>query len=257
MNSSYAYVYDDFLTHPQFERDLTLIEQRLNTHGLAGRVGRLTMFRSPREVVEGLVQQGVRTIIVVGNDQTMYKLTGFLPSLNVVVGYIPMEESSFIADLLRIPRGLPACEIIAARLIEALDMGRIQDRYFLTSIELPATGVLLDVERIYRISLTVRGTISIRNLGGCIGERVFAADARDGRLEALLMPHSNDASAALRPMTKVLFRHGELRAENTVEVLVDGQRFSMRHVDLAVVPAALRCIVGRGQTHRLAKDDRE
>ena len=130
MNVGYSYIYDDFLSDRGFEREVAALETKLNTYDLAGRIGRLALFRSPKDLVEGMVKDGTKTLIIVGNDSTLDKVMWFLPDLGITVGYIPLVGPSAIGELFNIPVGVAACEVITSRLVETIDTGKIDDRYF-------------------------------------------------------------------------------------------------------------------------------
>jgi len=165
---AYAFIYDDFLSDRKYERVLAALDQRLASLDLIGRTARLAMFRNAKDLVESLVGQGSTTIVMVGNDQTLDKVMWFLPDMNVTLGYLPVADPSRVAQLLGIPSGPEACDVLAARLIETVDVGRLDDRYFLTEVALEHTLAAIDVEGRYRISPARGGSIFIRNLGSML-----------------------------------------------------------------------------------------
>ncbi len=252
MNASYAYIYDDFLADPRFQDALATLETRLASLGLSGHVGRLTLFRSAKELVEGFVAQGAKTIVAVGNDNTVNKLMWFLPDLPVVLGYLPLAEPSGMARLLNIPIGLDACSALSARLIETLDMGKINDRYFLTEAVFENTRAQLNVENSYKLSLASGGSIMIRNLG-TMDKYNFQSDARDGLLEAVLIPQQKEDFGARfwRRMhkepehTQITFKQGEIVSDQPVEAHADRFSVSGFKFQLSIEPRKLKVITGR------------
>lgn len=196
MNPHYAYVYDDFLSDRAYERAVANVETRCSALGIQGRVVRLAIFRSAREMVEGLVRDGAETIVVVGNDHSLEKVMWFFPDLPVTVGYIPVADPCAIGGLLGIPKGDAACDVLAGRRIEALDVGVLDDRYFLTEVRMDATKAAVDIEGRYRMAPRHAGTVHIRNLGmpDDADGGVANADARDGLLEVVIRPMDEAAS---------------------------------------------------------------
>lgn len=255
MNRLYAYLYDDFLTDRSFERALANIETRASVLGIQGRVARLAIFRSARELVEGLVREGAETIVVVGNDRTLEKTMWFLPDLPVTVGYLPICAPSSIATMLGIPLGDAGCDVLAARRVEMLDIGKLDDRYFLTEVTLEATKATVDIEGRYRISPDKGGSISIRNLGNANQAGIASADARDGLLEAVISPldpaqHKNRLSflkPEARTETRILFKQGCIMSDEPVEIVVDSQRMNGFTFRLGVVPKKLKLVTGRNK----------
>ncbi|MFA5935935.1 MAG: diacylglycerol kinase family protein [Patescibacteria group bacterium] len=253
MNPSYAYVYDDFLADRRFERDVAALETKLSTFDMSGHIGRMSLFRSAKDLVQGMVAKGATTVVVVGNDGTLDKTMWFLPDLNITVGYVPLVGPSAVGKLLGIPMGAGACDVLAARRIETLDMGKLDDRYFLTEVSLPATVASLSIEGKYTISPLDGGALSVRNLGGRVGNDLVAADAKDGWLEAVVTPRSTEGKAVFwkrsttSPETRVLLQHGQIQSKDPIEAHADNHAVSGFSFHVSVVPAKLRLITGRGR----------
>jgi hypothetical protein len=176
----------------------------------------------------------------------------FQPDLDVTIGYIPVAGPSAVAKLLGIPVGIAACDVLAARLVETLDMGRVDDRYFLTEIAMPASLASLEIEGQYRVSSMHGGSLSIRNLGGHIGQEMEPSDAKDGFLEAVITPMPEEKGAIWKRSvaqtgTRILLRHGVIVSKDPVEAAVDNHTISGFRFQVSVVPKKLRIITGRGR----------
>ena len=256
MNRHYAYVYDDFLSDRAYERALANVETRCSVLGIQGRTARLAIFRSARELVEGLVSEGAETIVIVGNDQSLRKVMWFLPDLPVTVGYIPVGEPASIGAMLGISIGEAACDVLAARRIESLDMGTIDDRYFLTEVMIPATKAAVDIHGQYRIAPREVGDVFIRNLGSMGEDGHSTADARDGLLEVLIRPiiqepikrrlaFLSSRSQAAHPETRLTLSRGSIISNEPVDIDIDGHRINGFTFRLGIVPKKLRIITGR------------
>lgn len=255
MNRLYAYLYDDFLTDSMFVKVLANIETRCSSLGIQGRTARLAIFRNPKELVESLVREGAQTIVVVGNDKSLEKVMWFLPDLPVTIGYIPVAEPCGIASLLGIPIGDAACDVVAARRIETLDVGRIEDRYFLTDVRIPDARAQVDVEGLYRIGPSSAGTVCIRNLGGVTSQGVSLADAKDGLLELSVEPMAvatpsrfsfwKGSQKPTEDPTRLYLKHGRIESREPVDVIVDGHVINGFSFSLGIEPDRLRVITGR------------
>ncbi len=280
MNPHYAYVYDDFLSDRAYERAVANVETRCSALGIQGRVIRLAIFRSAREMVEGLVRDGAETIVVVGNDRSLEKVMWFLPDLPVTVGYIPVGDPCSIGTLLGIPKGDAACDVLAGRRIETLDVGVLDDRYFLTEVRMDATKAAVDIEGKYRLAPRHAGTVHIRNLGTADIEGHSNADARDGLLEVVIRPlEESDAtpspatqmlsgiaskilpflpariraasvsrirsSNGKKPETRMTMKKGAILSDEPVDVEVDGHRMNGFTFQLDIIPRKLKIITGR------------
>jgi diacylglycerol kinase family enzyme len=256
MNRHYAYLYDDFLSDRAYDRVLANIETRCSILGIQGRTARLAIFRSARDLVEGLVRDGAETIVVVGNDHSLQKVMWFLPDLPVTVGYIPVCEPSSIGGLLGIPQGDAACDVLAARRMETLDVGTIDDRYFLTEAVIEATKAAVDIEGRYRIAPRQAGRVSVRNLGSMSKDGRSSADARDGLLEVVITPIMEQATVTRRfpfmkalspqePETRLTLAKGSIQSNEPVDIVVDGHRVNGFAFRLGVLPRKLKIVTGR------------
>ncbi len=260
MNSSYVYIYDDFLAQRQFEREVAALETELNAFDMAGPIGRLALFRSARDLVMSLMDDQVTTVVVVGNDSTLDKTMWFLPDLDVTIGYIPLAKPCPVAELLGIPLGARACEVLAARYVETLDMGRLDDRYFFTEVLIPETRAGVDIDGRYTISSRDGGMLSVRNLGGMMKSRMEAAQASDGFLEAVLIPRVSEPKGLFRrrgkadgETTRVPFASGKIVSSDPVEAYVDNHVVNGFSFEVSVVPGALKMITGRGRKRDFAE----
>lgn len=261
MNRLYAYLYDDFLSDRSFEKTLANIETRTSVLGIQGRIARLAIFRSAKELVEGLVREGAETIVIVGNDNTLQKTMWFLPDLPVTVGYIPITEPSRIAGMLGIPVGEAACEILAARRIDLLDVGKLCDRYFLTECIIESTRARVDIGGHFRISPQRLGNIIIRNLGAPANGQ---ANALDGWLELVIQPVSMEKKKSWysfagqseeAPETRLRLQEGTVISDEPITVRVDGQQLNGFTFSFGIIPKRLKCITSRNRRRLPPEND--
>lgn len=252
MNPAYAYIYDDFLVDRRYQEILDSLETKLAALGLSGRIGRLTLFRNSKELVEDFVAQGVKNIVLVGNDYTIDKVLWFLPDLPVTMGYIPLAEPWGMAGLLNIPTGLGACDILSARLIESLDVGKLDDRYFLSEIIFENTTATLALEGGYKVTLIQGGVLEIRNLGQASFDSAKLSDAQDGLLEAVITPGTGSKNGFFHKLrhaekheTRIMFKAGSILSEQPMEGLADRFAISGFNFNVSAIPNKLKVIMGR------------
>lgn len=252
-SGTYAFIYDDVLNDRRYERAIAEVDVRLTSLDLQGRVVRLSLFRSAKELVEQMVREGVTTVVVIGNDHSLDKMMWFLPDLDVTVGYIPVVEPWDVATLLGIPTGPNACDVLAARFVETVDVGRIDNRYFLTSVRMPRTMAAIDIEGQYRLSAIHGGSITIRNIGEQHGERGQLSEAKDGLLEVVIEPgESPNASRWGKrgrergaKATRTFIRYGKIISPEPVDVQVDSHVVNGFQFILEVIPKKLKLITSR------------
>ncbi len=251
-SGAYAFIYDDILNEQRYERELAEIEARLTALDIQGRIGRLALFRNAKDLVDSMVHQGVSTVVIVGDDQSFDKTIWFLPDLNITVGYLPITGPSRIAELLGIPTGASACDVLAARLIETIDLGKIDDRYFITEAVIRDTVVAVEIEGRFRISASAGGSVAIRNLGSMLYESPALADAKDGLLEVIVTPyddkHSRWRKTADRVKeTKMYMSYGQIISAQPIDVMIDRHIANGFNFHLKAIPNKLRIITGRGR----------
>lgn len=251
MNPAFAYVYDEFLSERRYERDLALFENELATRGITGRIARLAVFRNAKELVTDLIRAGVKNVVFVGNDQTLQKNMWFLPDMDVTVGYVPMDDTSEIGPLLGLPPAAASAEVLAARLVDTLDVGRIAERYFLTQVIMPTAVAALEIEGRYRVQPAVGGAIAIRNLGRETRSDSGPADPHDGLLEAVIQarPEPRGLSRLIKAKdlteTRIPFSHGTVISDQPFDAYVDGHVMNGSRFEVTVVPKVFKIITGR------------
>ncbi|KKR08560.1 MAG: Transcription regulator [Parcubacteria group bacterium GW2011_GWC2_39_14] len=131
----YYYVYDTFLSDKKYEKVLDKIKVALLDLDIQGKHERLTLLKSIDELIKDEVKRGINTLIVLGNDKTLLRVIDTVGRHNITLGMIPIGPDNKIAECLGIPPEEAACEIIAARKIIQLDLGKANDQYFFSSLK--------------------------------------------------------------------------------------------------------------------------
>src|SRR3989338_6071673 len=130
----YFYIYDGSLSEPKHANTLAKIETHLTDLELQGRVGRLGPLKSAKEMVKSAIKAGATTVVAVGNDRTVAEaINAIAENSGVTLGIIPLGKPGMLADLLGVPEGEAACEVLAARMTAVVALGTAQPYYFLPS----------------------------------------------------------------------------------------------------------------------------
>lgn len=241
------YIYDDFVQDKKFERDLFKIENRLADLDIAGKIGRLALFKNASELIQDEVKRGVTTVIVVGNDQTVFKVLDTLAETGATLGIIPLGSPNTIAQMLGIPEGVEACDTISNRLVEKLDLGRINGRRFVSEVRFAKATPEIVCDKSYIITPTVPGTIEVRNLtvGDATGKG--ASDPRDGKLELFIeTPQGLGLLKKKRPNKTLLpLKRMAFESKRALEAMVDGEVIKGNIFKLEAEPKKLNAIVGK------------
>ncbi len=236
---SHLYIYDEFLSERKYERQLAAIEGRLASLDLSGATTRLSMLRGTRELVTSQVKDEITTVVIVGDDHTVDALMWFLPDLPVTVAYIPLRAPHHTADLLGIPSGLEACDVLAARKIETLDIGILDERYFLGEVSAAETMADVEVPGEFHVRAIAGGSIQFKNLG---------ADAHDGQLDLVIRPREEKSGWGRRhemQETRLQVRQAILSSADPIEIQVDHQVVRGQRFQVGIVPNKLKFITGR------------
>lgn len=255
----YYYIYDSFLSDKKYEMTTHRIENRLMDLGINGKIEKLTILKSLKELVEQAVKNNAETLVIVGNDKTVSKVISFLPNYSLTLGIIPVGPDNKIAEVLGIPEGERACDVLSSRIVEKIDLGKVNNSYFLSCLEIPVKEeITLECEN-YNISpLANSEMISICNFGNIFNDQFLRRgkiyNPKDGVLEAVI---------CLKPTSMGLFKIFQkeftrdsvfpirkLKIKSTKEcvpIIADGEVVVKTPVSVEVVPKKLKVIVGKNR----------
>lgn len=134
----YFYLFDQYTDKPKFAKETDLIKLKLADLGIITDKARATPIRQVEILArEILTTKRYKNIIAVGNDKTAHLVINEIlrSKENVNFGFIP-EGDSQIAPLFGLPRGAASCEVISARRIKKIDVGKLDHSFFLTVLEI-------------------------------------------------------------------------------------------------------------------------
>lgn len=246
----YFYLYDAFLRDKKYERTLAKIEGRLLELGILGKSEKLTLLKSMRDVVKNAIKRGADTIVAVGDDQTVSKIITHIADEDVILGIIPLGSHTKLAASLGIPRGVAACDILSSRIVERIDLGKANDAFFVSFLELaPSQELLLECDQgAYHIEPDGKPhAVFVYNFGA------EGRDPRDGMLELVVRSSGDEKGGLFRKgsgSTPSLFpvRHVKIKSfGRSVAAHADGQTVVKTPMTVQVIPKKLRVIVGKNR----------
>jgi len=248
----YLYIYDSFLKDKKYEIALNKIEARLSDLGISGRTAKMTILKNMKETIEDGVKKGAETVVAVGDDQTLFDVIRIIAGNSVTIGFIPVGKKSSLAEVLDIPKEEKACDVLSARLIAKLDIGKINSHYFLSSVEAKSGQVSIECDGHYWVvPQSTTDSVSIRNLDQSAGVK-HHSDPQDGMLEAVISPQSSGGFAGFWRKTgsgqSSVFPARRLKIvsrNESVPLLVDGENMAKTPATVQVVPRKLTLIVGK------------
>ena len=247
MRPVYYYIYDEFTQDKKYQKELAAIERRLTDLELGGKISRLALFRSPEELIRDELKQGVTTVVVVGNDSTVFKVLDIVTEYGVTLGIIPVGEKNSIATALGIPEGELACDTLSARITETLDTGFVNGKRFLTRavIENFAGDISCGT---FAVFPSPEGKLEVRNLFvGAEGEPVMP---KDGFLHLTLTTEGPSRSWSLFSRNKRHTSHIPLQTftvttPSVVNMQIDEDVLEDRRFTVGVDPNTLKVVTGR------------
>ncbi|KKW42961.1 MAG: hypothetical protein UY92_C0002G0078 [Candidatus Magasanikbacteria bacterium GW2011_GWA2_56_11] len=111
----YVYLYDNFLKEKRYQGVVKAIETRLTDFGIAGKIIRLMNLTNAESIVEDEIKKGAATVVIVGDDGTFARVLSRAATCQVLYGFIPIGANNSIAQVLGIPEGEAACDVLARR----------------------------------------------------------------------------------------------------------------------------------------------
>ncbi len=188
----YVYLYDNFLKHKRYETILKAIETRLTDYGIAGKIVRLQHYSSADLLLQDEVRKGAKTVVIVGNDTTFGHILSYVASHDVTFAFIPIGPNNTIAEVLGIPVGIEACDILARRRRLRLDVGWVNNRYFVSQLHIPPSTIAIQYDERFNVSSTSgKMELVVCNLQPFFWTgkgRRYVAHPQDNKLEAFLRP---------------------------------------------------------------------
>ncbi len=240
----YYYVYDEFVQDSKLEKELQKIENRLTDLGIQGKIGRLALFKDADELVRDEVARGVKTIVAVGDDETVKKVINAVTETGVVLGHIPLGEKNNLAGMCGIPVGVGACDVLSRRMIKKLDTALINKRRFIFGVNFPKIKAMVDCGK-FSISSVDDGEIEVRNL--MPDEQGGVSDPRDGSLDIVVKTSvgSGFLFGGKEAETGITLNKFIISTVEPVVVMVDGEEMENDKIKISVEKGFLQMVVVR------------
>jgi len=188
----YVYLYDNFLKQKRYESVLKAMETKLTDYGIAGKIIRLQHYTSAEILVEDEIRKGAKSIIIVGNDTTFGHVLSRAASCKVTYGFLPVGSENSISEVLGIPVGVEACDVLARRRKLRLDVGWFNNKYFVSQLHIPPSNIAIEYDESFKVSSkSGKMELVVCNLKPFIWSgkgKDYVVHPQDGKLEAFLRP---------------------------------------------------------------------
>jgi diacylglycerol kinase family enzyme len=244
----YLYLFDAFLGKGKYKKIIDKIETRITDLDINGRLIKLTILESIPEIITDGLKKGVKTVIVVGNDKTLCQAASALIGSDASLGIIPVGENNKIAEILGIPPEELACEVISARLVENIDIGRINNNFFIASVEIDGHQVNLEHHGWKIVPTSKINKIKVVNLDKYL-DRI--SHPQDGLLEVELETNKKSFWSFKQEMAvdSLLYlkklRITSPKDKKGIPALIDGWRVLKTPMEIEILPQQTKMIVGR------------
>jgi Sphingosine kinase and enzymes related to eukaryotic diacylglycerol kinase len=243
------YIYDDYLNKSKYNRVLNRVEIRLTDLGLNGKIIRLGSIKNIRDVIQNEIKNGAKTIIAVGNNQTVNKIIGSVIDnelygffqKNILFSIIPIGEDNSIADSLGIKKEEEACNILLARRVKKIDIGLVNNYYFLNKATIEAQGSLIEINGEYTIEPQDKGTISVFNLKSSANDdKNIKVNPIDGKLDVYIKGRGKDLSFLSVDKLKITNPNQPLVLDDIIEIKTPA--------DINIIAGKLNVVVGKDRS---------
>lgn len=123
------------------------LKERLKELGIAGEFVKSTGAGDIPRLTRMAIEKGYKTLVAVGGDGTINEIINATSDSGIALGIIPLGTTNELAGMLGIPDWQTACNILAARKIEEVDLGIINDKVFVTSASIGFDNVVFGLKK--------------------------------------------------------------------------------------------------------------
>ena len=242
----YCYIYDDFVQDRKYEKELSAIENRITDLGLQGKIVRLALFRDPAETIRREVEQGAKTVVVIGNDATVHKVVDAVVDAGAVLGLIPVGEPTVLARILGIPDGVDACDALSQRIIEEIDVGRINGHRFITGVAFPKGKFRVRRGKEWEMTPDKRGSLEVRNLSVSVPRsKEDISNPTDALLDLVIETQTRGGWRPKIQTSRIALNTFDVYYEQPVTATADGAAVDGEVFHIDIEQTVLNTIVGR------------
>jgi len=251
----YVYLYDNFLRQKKYDSLIKAMEVRLTDYGIAGKILRLNNFIDPKQIIDDEIKRGAKTVVIVGNDATFGHVLSKAATCDCIFGFLPVGSNNSIGEVLGIPEGLEACDVLSKRRKESLDVGWMNNRYFVSQLHvLPAKLKVVYDER-FSVTTNEKMEVVVCNL-----QPFYWKKNKKDSADQVVHPQDGKLEAFLRPLTKqgwwgykyedpsiFPFEEMEIVSSSPFTVEADGKSSKEIKVKIKLAHGKIAMIVGRNR----------
>ncbi len=264
-----------------FEERQIALQGYLAEFKINGEMGRVTPLRSIESLVETASERGVKTLVACGTDETFNIMLSHLQGRDFTIGFIPLNDDSYLAKILGLKNLYESVKILAARRVVKIDLATVAHSYFVSYLEFglasskikdlswwssikalsaPAQELSVRIDNSYVMNLKCLGGI-VANTRSTSSESESIANPTDGFLDLLVVEHLTKAQVVRYkeailtgqlekiPGTSVIkCRKIEFLEPNGFPLTISGRVLTKLPATVEIIPQRLRIIVGKNRT---------
>lgn len=244
----YYYIYDPFLNKKKYFDHLAQIETRLTDLGINGKINYLSFLKNIYQILNEEVKRGLKTLVVVGNDKTFTKIINLTADLDVTIGLIPLGEPNLIARFLGIPTGEAACDVLSSRIIDRLDLGQINNYYFVTSLEFGGKDITLGCDNNFFISS--EGKDSCLIISNFDQHQNSTTQPNDGQLDIFIESVRRGWFKRQVDVSRFSAKKIKVASSRSIPIwLKDENRIIKTPAEIKILPQKIKIIVGKNRQY--------
>ncbi|PKM91220.1 hypothetical protein CVU82_04195 [Candidatus Falkowbacteria bacterium HGW-Falkowbacteria-1] len=159
-----VFIYDAITE--KYKKKTRRFEEQINKLNLQGKIIYLKNIKNTQESIEKEINNGAKTIIIVGNDQTVSNIINIFANIseNIPIFVVPIGNRNNIANSLGVKNEKEAAFTLSARRIETIKIAKINDLYFLSNCYIKNKGTTLKINSSYSLNFNNNGYCYIFNL---------------------------------------------------------------------------------------------
>ncbi len=251
----YVYIYDNFLRDKRYASVVKAMEVTLTDYGIAGKILRLNNYIDAKPIIDDEIKRGAKTIVIVGNDETFGHVLSRGATCDCVFGFLPVGPNNTIAEVLGIPVGVEACDVLSRRRKERLDVGWVNSRYFVSQLKIRPSRVEVVYDERFRVTANELMEVVVCNL-----QPFFWKKDKKDKDTQVVHPQDGKLEAFLRPLTKgrwwgytyedpsvFPFEEMEIRGDVPFAMEADGKVTKEIKVKIRLAHNKVEMIVGRNR----------
>ena len=252
----YVYLYDNFLRKKKSASIVKSMEVCLTDYGIAGKILRLTNYIDVKPLIEDEIKKGAKTIVVVGDDSTFGQVLSRSATCNCTFGFLPVgNTNNSIASVLGIPIGVDACDVLSKRRKERLDVGWMNNRYFISQLKVKPAKIEVVYNEMFKVSAGDKMEVVVCNLQPFYWKRfkqdkdVRVVNPQDGKLEAFLRPLKKKKIWGYDYEDPSIFPFEEMiiTSNDPFTVEADGKISKEKKLKIKLARSKVEMIVGRNR----------